>query len=805
MGREPRYQAPVGPDTATEAERAGQSGGRGQGTPYSQLGCGTLGRGRGWGDAGRASLMAPVRPCQALSSDQPPPLDGTRMEVKGQLISSPTFSASAALFGEAAPQVKSERLRGLLDRQRALQEALSLKLQELRKVCLQEAELTGQLPPECPLEPGERPQLVRRRPPAARAYPASHPNPAHRSLCPAEARPRPRVPVPGRLAHVVPSCPVGRAPQELALEALEREVSVQQQIAAAARRLALAPELSGEQRRRRRQVQADALRRLHELEEQLGDLRARLGLPGLPPPQPLALAAGAVVAAQGMCLGTRLAQLSQEDVVLHSESSSLSESGASHDNEEPRGCFPLAERPSPPKAWDQLRAVSGGSPERRTPWKPPPSDLYGDLKSRRNSVASPTSPTRSLPRSASSFEGRSVPATPVLTRGAGPQLCKSLTLGPFRRCASESSGRGGVWRAPGHSRHPHLCVPRPEGLHSRQWSGSQDSQMGFPRAEPASDRASLFAARTRRSNSSEALLVDRAAGGGAGSPPAPLAPPAAGPPVCKSSEVLYERPQPTPAFSSRTAGPPDPPRAARPSSAAPASRGAPRLPPVCGDFLLDYSLDRGLPRGGGGGGGPGWGELLPAAEVPGALSRRDGLLTVLPGPPPGYAADGSSPLLRSKDPHARATRTKPCGLPLEAAEGPDVHPSPLLWMPPPTRMPPAGERVGHKNLALEGLRDWYIRNSGLAAGPQRRPVVPHVGPQHPPFLQARCYEVGQALYGAPSQAPLPHSRSFTAPPVSGRYYADFLYPPELSARLSDLTLEGEQPSSSDPQTPGTLV
>lgn len=117
--------------------------------------------------------------------------------------------------------------------------------------------------------------------------------------------------MPGRLAHVVPSCPVGRAPQELALEALEREVSVQQQIAAAARRLALAPELSGEQRRRRRQVQADALRRLHELEEQLGDLRARLGLPGLPPPQPLALAAGAVVAAQGMCLGTRLAQLSQ--------------------------------------------------------------------------------------------------------------------------------------------------------------------------------------------------------------------------------------------------------------------------------------------------------------------------------------------------------------------------------------------------------------------------------------------------------------------------------------------------------------
>ncbi|XP_010848400.1 PREDICTED: coiled-coil domain-containing protein 120, partial [Bison bison bison] len=370
---------------------------------------------------------------QALCSHQSRHPDSFRMEVKGQLISSPTFNASAALFGEAAPQMKSERLRSLLDRQRALQEALSLKLQELRKVCLQEAELTGQLPPECPLEPGERPQLVRRRPPAARAYPPPHPNPAHHSLCPTE---------------------------ELALE-----------------------------------VKVDSWEGC-----QVGR-RWSSGVRGWHPG--LAL----------ISLGLRFSPV--EDVVLHSESSSLSESGASHDNEEPRGCFPLAERPSPPKAWDQLRAVSGGSPERRTPWKPPPSDLYGDLKGRRNSVASPTSPTRSLPRSASSFEGRSVPATPVLTRGAGPQLCK------------------------------------PEGLHSRQWSSSQDSQMGFPRVDPVSDRTSLFAARTRRSNSSEALLVDRAAGGGAGSPPAPMVPPATGPPVCKSSEVLYERPQPTPAFSSR--------------------------------------------------------------------------------------------------------------------------------------------------------------------------------------------------------------------------------------------------------------
>ncbi|KAJ6628232.1 hypothetical protein lerEdw1_014716 [Lerista edwardsae] len=43
-------------------------------------------------------------------------------------------------------------------------------------------------------------------------------------------------------------------------------------------------------------------------------------------------------------------------------------------------------------------------------------------------------------------------------------------------------------------------------LHPRQWSGSHDSQLGPPSRDTSADRASLFAARTRRSNSSEALI-----------------------------------------------------------------------------------------------------------------------------------------------------------------------------------------------------------------------------------------------------------------------------------------------------------
>lgn len=125
---------------------------------------------------------------------------------------------------------------------------------------------------------------------------------------------------------------------------------MQQQIAAAARRLALAPELSIEQRRRRRQVQADALRRLHELEEQLGDLRARLGLPGLPPPQPLALAPapGALITTQGVCLGTRLAQLSQGEPAL-----SMPKCGHGLSNVAGRGRWPVKSG-----SWAELKGLS---------------------------------------------------------------------------------------------------------------------------------------------------------------------------------------------------------------------------------------------------------------------------------------------------------------------------------------------------------------------------------------------------------------------------------------------------------------
>lgn len=48
-------------------------------------------------------------------------------------------------------------------RQAALEEALRKKTEELRALCIQEGELTGDLPPETPLVPGEPVPQIRKR------------------------------------------------------------------------------------------------------------------------------------------------------------------------------------------------------------------------------------------------------------------------------------------------------------------------------------------------------------------------------------------------------------------------------------------------------------------------------------------------------------------------------------------------------------------------------------------------------------------------------------------------------------------
>ncbi|CAN7989550.1 unnamed protein product [Ixodes hexagonus] len=64
---------------------------------------------------------------------------------------------------EETQAAKQEMVMALKARKEALEDALRKKLEELKAICLREGELTGELPPEIPLAPGESLPLVRRR------------------------------------------------------------------------------------------------------------------------------------------------------------------------------------------------------------------------------------------------------------------------------------------------------------------------------------------------------------------------------------------------------------------------------------------------------------------------------------------------------------------------------------------------------------------------------------------------------------------------------------------------------------------
>lgn len=73
--------------------------------------------------------------------------------------------------GPATDEPLTSRLQWLQQRRQALQEKLILKNNELKNLCIDEAELTGILPAEIPLEPGESPPSFRRRVGTAFTYP----------------------------------------------------------------------------------------------------------------------------------------------------------------------------------------------------------------------------------------------------------------------------------------------------------------------------------------------------------------------------------------------------------------------------------------------------------------------------------------------------------------------------------------------------------------------------------------------------------------------------------------------------------
>uniref|UniRef100_A0A1A7YSV6 Coiled-coil domain containing 120 n=1 Tax=Iconisemion striatum TaxID=60296 RepID=A0A1A7YSV6_9TELE len=483
-----------------------------------------------------------------------------------------------------------------------------------------------------------------------------------------------------------------------------------------------------------------------------------------------------------------------EDTVMSESTSSMSDS-TSHDNDS-----------SPSVAADQhslsqLR-LTVGSPDHRISRKLSPVEIYYEMRTRRNSVTSSASPTHTLPRSASNVEGRSVPATPMLARTAPISV----------HVRSDTSSGNGL----------------------KQWSGSLDVPYMIPLAQEGSSserRSCPYSSRARRSNSSEALL-DRSS---LPDDPGPRngMPQRGGP--YKSSETLTDgklrhihlcSPEKHVDNSVEQVK-------MRLSMGGRAPRGG------YNELLMDYI----------------WGKQQ-RTQVQHHLYQSTGriwqdvsspLSSTAAVPPnangfshsqvhlPSAATPYSPMVLRGAQAELRrvkVTRTKSCGpfIPLQqqSQDGillsayesplpatstttssiPNLHPYQTeLSVPPFNPGPPQfslptpedSTRSLHKALALEGLRDWYLRNAfgyPSAAPKGHEAGISRLSHPHPLVHQT------QPLQGEPAnlqRSLMPQSASFHGHPLHGRSMEFSLYQETPDPQNQDVT---PKESKTDP---GTLV
>ncbi|XP_007245887.2 coiled-coil domain-containing protein 120 [Astyanax mexicanus] len=644
------------------------------------------------------------------------------MEVKGHLITGPE------LQGCMDSKQQAERMVELQERRRGLQALLSTRLAELRRVCMQEAELTGEVPTEFPLEVGEKPPHVRRRVGLARNGSKHHPK---------------------------------------------------------------SEEEDASQRKTKKPLFSGALRRHTDTEQQPSH--------------------GKRTVHRGC----------HTDNTVKSESSSTSDSTSQENEDTSDGQSPSRPRLAP------------GSPDSRFCRKLSPVEIYYEMRVRRNSVASSASPSRSLPRSMSNLEGRSVPATPLLTRN-GPN-------GVHIRSESSSGSTG-----------------------TKQWSDNPEVPQPVPvpsqeGSSPASyeQNGCSYSAQTRRSNSSEALL-DRNTNPGVDEGGQRLGLPARNGPY-KSSEALQDgrlkqaqRDSPERQVNGHA-------ELSRVRSVS-GGRGVNGPSGGYSEILLDYvwgkqqkmqqaqqqQLLQQRLQAQNSVKGRAWPEPPSGAPPPYVNGFPQSQALILGSGPPAY-----SPLMLRGKPgeprRVKVSRTKSCGpfIPLQQHQQDTVvitaygetsttnrtsgmgHYShadqtlgqyqPPLRPPHYSAEPPAGPapdestRNLHKALALEGLRDWYLRNAlgqtSVSAGKaqevapsQRRRTTAslHGSHPHPPLKHQPQSFQGDTPY--PVQ--LPQSATFHGHPIHGRSVDLSPYQDSFPSKMQDLTLKD---MSNDRPSPGTLV
>ncbi|XP_075384920.1 innate immunity activator protein isoform X1 [Tenrec ecaudatus] len=347
--------------------------------------------------------------------------------------------------------------------QRALEERLEACLEELRRLCLREAELTGTLPAEYPLKPGEKAPKVRRR--IGAAYKLDE-----------------------RALH-----------REDPLSGLEQELALQLQIAEAARRLCQEENISRQARRQRKHAMLQEEKKLRQLERCVGEQRRNSATP------PDAV----------LPLGRELSA---------SDDSSLSD-GLLLEEEESQGPKPPPEapatpsRPPPPQSLEALQPTGPESgdveraPIQNSPWKETSLDHPYEKPRKSSEFSSESSSPATTPQDGPSmsslwlpepapFHGVptlsipgqqqghiSAPATPEMQGRRGQS--QSLRVDAFR-VGLEGRGRSAFpRRRPTHYTVtvPDSCfpVPKPPVYHScSEDSGSDVSSISHPTSQGSS-------------------------------------------------------------------------------------------------------------------------------------------------------------------------------------------------------------------------------------------------------------------------------------------------------------------------------
>ncbi|XP_035257668.1 FERM domain-containing protein 4A isoform X2 [Anguilla anguilla] len=389
------------------------------------------------------------------------------MGSKGKIISGSSGSllSSGSQESDSSQTAKKDMLVALKARQEALEETLRQRLEELKNVCIREAELTGKLPKEYPLDPGEEPPTVRRK--IGTAFKLDE----HKVL------------------------PKG---EEEELERLEREFAIQSQITEAARRLASDPHVSSKKLKKQRKTSyLNALRKLQDIENAINEHRVRSGK------KP-----------------TQRASLIIEEANIGSEDSSLSDALVL-DDDDPQVTGPFSPTASPHRGLPP-RPPSHGRP-------PPPQSLEGlrhlhyqrsdydksPIKPKQWSESSLDEPyERVKKRSSHGHAGhRRFPSTGSCTEAGGTNSLQNSPvrgLPPWSSQSSMPSTPDLRTRVPHYIHSTRSVDISPTRLHSlaqhfRNRSSSLESQGKPLGSEPETGSPDLRTPGTRSSNGSDPL------------------------------------------------------------------------------------------------------------------------------------------------------------------------------------------------------------------------------------------------------------------------------------------------------------